>query len=1022
MSKTDIDLLERTITLIQANDALGEEARRAALAPLQARLDALRTSELPAVQATQQVTVLYLDRNSFQPAPKADPEAIRQAGASVRRAADREIEVAGGTVIMPDEDTIIGVWTADDTLDSRLDSASNTAPRRAVEAALAIRQEVADQTGADDRRLFRFRAGLTTGTVPLNTTVTQQSLPVRRAQATQAQADPGVVLITHETYRQVRGIFDVEPLTDDDQPLYRVVSVKAQPFRSLTRSVEGIETRMIGRETEFAALQAHLERLLTVGDAHIVTLLGQAGIGKSRLQYDFENYVELRPDLIWGFKARALADEQNMPYSLFRDLFMTRFNIRSSDSPAIARQKLTQGIIEIAGQENEIFVPFIGQLIGLDFSDHTAMRGIQRDTQWQISTRAAHYIVRLMHIMAQRHPIIIYLEDIHWGDLASLDLLSRIMAACADVSLLVVCMARPLLLERYPAWREITAGTVLALEPLSRADSRALVDEILQRVLLVPDVLREMLAGGCDGNPFYLEEIISWLIDADVILKTEPHWRVAPDQLMVAQIPLTLQGVLHARLDDLKPAERETFEQAVVAGRVFWPSVIQRDDSHEQLAELGKRQMVYTVEPSQFEGQTELSIKHNLLREISYTQINADRRRSYHRHVARWLAAQTGARQREFLGLITEHSLLAQDPDLCIEWGLKAVEHALAVNAPEQAATICDRVLGLLSPAQYALPVARFKLLLGRARLLMGDRDAAQSVLLDNIDQVDDQTIRTQTLRYAAQVAREAGDRGVAGDYADRAVALADTVADPHLRGEARSERGQIYLAVGQFADAFDTFQQAYKVYEAIGDAQGIAISLTQMGFSRLMAGDIDGALPYYERSLKIDREMRNPFGVALALLNIGEIARNKGDLDVAQARFEESLEISQSVGNRTNLTINILNLGLIALERGDYPRAQDYLRDALVMTREQDRVADMIYTLVSFARLWMQTNDPNSAMTLLGLVTNHPRTDHETQREAEALVKELEDQLGTRMVQIGLQSGRGLNLDTIIDQIVTKR
>src|SRR5437588_416194 len=497
-----------------------------------------------------------------------------------------------------------------------------------------------------------------------------------------------------------------------------------------TGEVEGVETRMVGRKGELRRMTDALETVFEERELHVVTVVGDAGLGKSRLLYEFANWIELLPDNWYIFNGRAGEGAQGLPYALVRDVFSFRFEIQDSDPPEVAREKLERGMLAMCRStpEDEVLqrAHFIGQLIGFDYSASKHVSGILDDAR-QIRDRAFRYAGQFFSDISRDYPIAFYLDDIHWADDGSLDFIDYLTRHCASVPMMILCLARPALLERRPAWGEGREHHErIRLQPLSKKESRQLVEEILRRARGVPPELREMVVGGAEGNPFYVEELIKILIDQRVIVPGADVWSVDATRLGEVHVPPTLTGVLQARLDKLTAEEKSALQRASVIGRVFWDGAVEHLGSPQTgagrgakqqekaaaavtptdgattgvLESLRRKELIYWREASAFAGTREYTFKHALLRDVTYESVLKRERREYHRRAAEWVARRSGGRVGEYAGLIAKHYERAQSAEDAAEWYGRAGRQARETYAPETAINFYRKALDFLSTVE----------------------------------------------------------------------------------------------------------------------------------------------------------------------------------------------------------------------------------------------------------------------------------------------------------------------------------
>ncbi|MGB7924020.1 MAG: tetratricopeptide repeat protein, partial [Pyrinomonadaceae bacterium] len=790
------------------------------------------------------------------------------------------------------------------------------------------------------------------------------------------QAAPvGQILISHDTYRHVRGVFDVREMElvtvkGKAEPVHTYVVERAKPraFRLRTRGVEGVETRMIGRQAELDRLMDALQIVIEDREPRAVTVVGDAGIGKSRLLYEFSNEVELLPDRVRIFNGRATQGARGLPYSLVRDVFSFRFEIQDSDSVRTAREKLEQGMLAFLGSDEEarMRAHFIGHLIGLDFSASPHLSGILDDAK-QIRDRAFHYAAQFFASVARDAPVILYLDDIHWADDGSLDFVDYIARTCMDVPVLILCLARPILLERRPSWGEgESAHTRVQLQPLSKRESRHLVEEILRHAQSIPQVLRELVVSGAEGNPFYMEELIKMLIDQKVIVPGAEQWRVDASRLVEVRVPPTLTGVLQARLDGLSVWEKTVLQRASVVGREFWDRAVEQlgtrpaetrgdpaeGDVRAALESLRRKELVYRREASGFAGTSEYIFKHAILRDVTYESVLKRERRRYHHEVAVWLIERSGERVDEYAGTIAEHYERAREMTEAARWYGRAGQQAREACAPEAAIGFYRKALEFMPTATEAVEQSealarnaqRVEWYEGLGEVLWMQARFTEAVetyvmMRSLAEACGDHVAQARAWNGLASAQDRQGDYRAMLESARRAERLARETGEASLPARkelARSldRQGWALQRLGDAAAAMTLCEQALLISTELGREarRERAHSLKSIGVAHTMLGHFEQAESYSEQALSLHRELGNRRGVGNMLNSLGETARLRGDYTAAVARYREALTITREIGDRANEMTYLSNLGGARIGLGDYVAAEADLRRVIQM------------------------------------------------------------------------------------------
>jgi class 3 adenylate cyclase/tetratricopeptide (TPR) repeat protein len=939
---TEVQQLQAAIASLEGQRSLlGDALAEAALSPLRARLASLSPPDAP-LQTLKQVTILFLDAvGSTTLSQHLDPEAIHEVMDGALARFTEIVESCRGRVLQYAGDSVLAVFGADE--------AAEDDPERAVRCGLALQAEsqlvseaVRRQHGHEG---FSVRVGLHTGGVLLGGGVggegSIRGVAVNIAARMEQTAPAGGLRISHDTYRHVRGIFAVRaqpPLqvkgVDDPVTTYLVQGVKPRAFRVLTRGIEGIETRMIGRDAELDRLKEILTGLYRRGNLAAVTVVADAGLGKSRLLYEFENWAEARPERFALFHGRATPQTPNQPYGLLRDVFAWWLQIADSDSMDVAKAKLENAIAplfvaDVGADMAQGHAHLLGHLIGQDFSQSPHVRGIRDDAQ-QIRSRAFHAAAQVFRRVSVNDgmPVVLVLDDLHWADDGSLDFLNYLFQVNRDMPMLVLALARPSLFERRSDWTgQESIHQRIDLLPLDKSYSRALSDELLRKLPEIPAVLRELITGGAEGNPFYMEELVKMLIDEGAIQTDSLHWRLDADRLVKTHVPSTLTGVLQARLDRLQPQERLALQQAAVIGFVFWDSTLGAIDpvAAASLLALVRREFVVAHESSALDGAREYAFAHHLLHQVTYETLLKRTRRDLHARTAAWMAALTGARVNDFLGVIAEHFERADLRRPACEHYTRAAENAAARYAHDALLRYVAKALELAHGDDAGL---RWKVLLLRERAL--DMQGRRAEQLADITALSDLAQAAADRNWLATAAdrhcdflESTGDRANALRTARVAMALAEQAgsAELLLRAQTRAARSLYRLGDTQAGMALAREGLEAARHQGLREMEGLY--LNSLSVMSSLHGDVVACLSYDQEHLRICREVGNRRHEANALANLGGSFLGLGEHAMAQRHLDEGLRLARALGNRVGESTVLFNLSTLALRLGDAERAK---------------------------------------------------------------------------------------------------
>ncbi len=988
--------LEQAIAALNIQrGTLGDVAVDIAIAALRQKLDSLQASPQLAEQR-KQATVLFADAVGFTAmSGTMDAEEVTAVMNALWQRLDLVITNFGGRIDKHMGDAVMAVWG--------VPSAREDDPEQAIRAALAMQAEMRARAETPKHPL-QLRIGINTGLVLLSAVGTTSEFTamgdtVNVAARLQHAAPIGGILVSHDTYRHVRGVFSmrsqpalaVKGKTDPIQT-YVVERAKPRVFRRNTRGVEGIETRMIGRQAELESLRAALRAAITTRDLQSVTIVGEAGVGKSRLLYEFDDWCDLLPERFRLFRGRASEETSRLPYAFLRDLFAFRFGIVESASLSEARATLEQGIAELMPDDPDAVMKahFIGHLIGLDFSASPHLRGILGDAKY-VRDRGLYYLAQFFAATTRGNNIaatIFLLEDLHWADDGSLDILAHLMRTCRAHPILMIGLARPPLFERRPTWgadADAETHTRFDLQPLSQDESRQLVDEILKKVPQVPQALRELIVGGAEGNPFYVEELIKMLIEENVIIPGADDWRVEPLRLATVRVPPTLMGVLQARLDGLPVAERETLQRASVVGRIFWDSAVAAlgNDPTQVLSGLldglRQRELIFEREVSTFDRTDEYIFKHTLLRDVTYETVLKRLRRTYHARAAAWLIEKSGERAGEYAGLIAEHYERAEELSQAAAWYARAGEFAKSRSAFSVAVTYLNCALALTARAAPAF--SNLARQLGEAHLRLGDFPSARQALRDAHAAAQTDAERAAALAILAELTGSAGDYPGARDLLAQALPLARVSGDRATLARALEELGSVNWQLGQLDEARTALNESLTLARALGDSMCELSALNRLGAVALSLGDIAEAEQLWKQVHTRALSVGNRERAMIALNNLGSVANERKDFAAARECFQQALTLARTIGSQRSSALYLMNLARTNLDLGQLDDARAGLREGLGLALRLGALPWAVGAVMYFADLAHVEGQTERALMLYGLAQHHPAWSNDHQR-----------------------------------------
>jgi class 3 adenylate cyclase/tetratricopeptide (TPR) repeat protein len=852
------------------------------------------------------VTVLFCDLVGFTAASEAaDPEDVRARIRPYHARLRQEIEGYGGTVEKFIGDAVMAVFGAP--------VAHEDDPERAVRAGLRILEAIQELNEGAPGLELSVRIGINTG----KAVVALGARPelgegmvtgdvVNTASRLQGVAPVGGIVVGEGTYRATKPVFEYHALQAvavkgkaEPVPVWEALAARARFGVDVTRTHE---TPLVGRELELRLLTDTFERAVRDSSAQLVTVVGEPGVGKSRLVAELFTHIDSLSDLITWRQGRSLPYGEGITFWALGEIVKAQAGILESDPPEVADAKLAECVQVLVPDEAERawFRSRLGPLVGLE-STSSAVRE-ESFAAWR----------RFLEGVAAAGPMVIVLEDLHWADQPMLEFTEHLVEYATDVPLMVVGTARPELYDRYPGWAGGKRNTTtISLSPLREEDTARLVSALMHQAVL-PAETQALLLERAGGNPLYAEEFIRMLTDRGLI---DERGRLSGDPSVVP-FPEGIQALIAARLDTLAPERKALLYDASVIGKVFWSGAVaamgNRDEPEVRvgLHELSRKELIRPARVSSVEGEAEYSFWHALVRDVAYVQIPRAQRAERHRKAAAWIEELAGDRVADHAELLAHHFLIAME--LLEASGRTADLGPIQESARRYLTMAGDRAMSL----DVAKALQRFRSALDLTPEDHPDRPGILAKLAEALYQSAHFEEAETFYREAMEEFRAQGDAIGASDAARGLGAVLGTRGDVagagKLFAEAVSELEQLppsaalaravvtsagtHMMAGRYSEAVAEADRAISLARSAGAVELEVRALDFKGASRVSLGDIGGVA---DQRRALEEALRAGFGRTTVVIynNLGDSIRFVEGPGSALATFREGIAFAESRG-----------------------------------------------------------------------------------------------------------------------------
>ncbi len=846
------------------------------------------------------MSVLFADLVGFTAASEQrDAEDTRELLSRYFDASRRLIELYGGTVEKFIGDAVMAVWGTP--------TATEDDAERAVRAALDLVAAVSalgDEVGAP---ALQARAGVLTGEAAVTVGVEGQGMVagdlVNTASRVQSVAEPGSVFVGDGTRRATEqtivyedaGAFELkgkEGLT----PLWKAQRV-VSGLRGALKS-QGLEAPFVGRDRELRLVKELFHASAEERKAHLVSVTGIAGIGKSRLAWEFYKYFDGIADTVYWHRGRCLSYGEGVTYWALADMVRMRCRIAEDEDSESARTKLRATLEEhiLDGEERESLEPRLAHLLGL--AEHHARDQQDLFAAWRL------FFERL----AETYPTVLAFEDMQWADASLLDFVEYLLDWSRSHPIFVVTLARPELLDRRPTWGAGQRSfTSLHIEALSGPAMELLLSGLVPGL---PTDVRDRILERAEGIPLYAVETVRMLLDKGLLVQEGSAYRLSGATTEL-DVPETLHALIAARLDGLSTDERRLLHDAAVLGKTFTKDAVGAlagdgvDVDALLVSLVGKEVLGVQLDPRSPEhGQ--YGFLQDLVRHVAYETLSKRERRARHLAAAEYMQTTFAAEEDEVVEVIASHYVAALEaaPDAEDAGEVRALAQAMLVRA------------GV------------------RAESLAASAEAGR-YYEKAVELTDDPSTKAALLHRAGEMALRAADLDAARRLFEQSIALFDERGDTHAVARGLWRLARVDSTAGRHDDGLARMERAFSLISDDEPGEDLALLAASLSFGYWYRGDVDRAAERVELALDIAEAHLYPEALAMALRARAGVAYSRGHPQEAEALLKQSLEVALSHDVVQQAGVDYFWLSDGCFQKDAYVDALHYLDESLALTRK---------------------------------------------------------------------------------------
>jgi predicted ATPase/class 3 adenylate cyclase len=841
---------------------------------------------------------------------------------------------------------------------------------RAVSVALELQKPPADLGFIENIKIGisqgQMRTGAYGGTMRRTYGVLgdEVNLAARLMQA----AEPGQILVKDTVWQATDNYFSGESL-----PPFEVKG-KSKPV--ITYSVSGIKVQqairlqepsyalpMVGRETELALVEQKMTQALA-GHGQIVAIVAEAGMGKSRLVAEVIRLATERRLVGYGGECQSYGT--NTSYLVWQPICRSFFNLDPAWELKDQMREL-ESQLELVDPSLVQRLPLLGAVLNLSIPDNDLTRSFDVKLR---KTSLESLLVDCLRAHAKITPLLLVLDDCHWLDPLSLELLEVIGRTIFNLPVLMVMAYRPLQSERL---RDAQVGKLAYFSEIQLTDFTPQEAERLISLKLeqffgaqaeVPPVLLERITARSQGNPFYIEELLNYLQDQNF----DPN---ETDTLNQLDLPTSLHSLILSRIDQLSEHQKSTIKVASVIGRLFeaawlwgmYPDLGKPERIRADLEALHRLEFAPMDKP---EPELTYIFKHVVTQEVAYESLPYAMRAILHDQFGQFIERKYSERLDRYVDLLAFHYDRSENEVKKREYLRKAGEAAQENYANEAAIDYYQRLLPLLPAAKQV----EVMLKLGEVLQRVGQWDEAGQLYHEALDlakQLDDQSSLGWCQTAMGEVLRKQGLYAEAATWFEQAQTTFDELGDNAGVGQVLHYSGTLAAQQGDYETARTLYEASMVIRQQLNDQPRIASLLSNLGLVAHYQGNYEEARSLYVRSLEIRYHLADQWAIAVSLNNLGYLALEQGDYETARTQLEVAINLQREVGDKSMMADALNNLGNVTRDQGDYQAARALYEEGLTINRDLGNKWGIAYLLEDIGGLAALQNQPERALRLIG-------------------------------------------------------